>query len=556
MFLIFTILSLLLPTGSSNTLDDSKLLGLGYDLLRANPEGGRFSTSGLDPGIKPTRQILQIDDTNRNFLIRVDNVTFCTNHTTYEYFSDAKTKQEYLLRDYITSGDGDMLIRPYAFMAGSVFHRASIPNRITVDQITICNQGRSRYVMPPVYPSLHKLNDEFIAAACSLPTSYDPTVYSNFIKDWGTHSIVEVETGTKTVSRYEIPATKVVEEMFKKYTDPPIWKVVMVKGDGSMAYVNTSHLADSNLQPLTTGVTPKQFNVGRMGIHEPLEFHLVSIARFLDGDFWPNENQQQWDSSCQNYNMHRNLSTTKQNLLRALNEYPSSYHLTSMPSETTHTLTVPLIWPTGTFSLYQPVSGCPNSHIMFETGWRFHDNEDTTQNNSWSIGHHLAGDTHNRIDSKFYFCTQVSSILGVYHRNWPVGNYCILKYGTCPLGFNEGSINWDDEDAGNNKGGTLPSGTYQASDTIIFYCCRSDGHNANKMFLPLDKPFYLLKFTGDCQQVYGMRVQEEFFQFDDQNSNNHGSCHGAHPYDTGCDKDQNLHFCYYEADHQNSVIFG
>lgn len=67
-------------------------------------------------------------------------------------------------------------------------HRASIPNGITVDQITICNQGRSRYVMPPVYPSLHKLNDEFIAAACSLPTSYDPTVYSNFIKDWGTVS--------------------------------------------------------------------------------------------------------------------------------------------------------------------------------------------------------------------------------------------------------------------------------------------------------------------------------------------------------------------------------
>lgn len=106
----------------------------------------------------------------------------------------------------------------------------------------------------------------------------------------------------------------------------------MVKGDGSMAYVNTSHLADSNLQSLTTGVTSKQFNVGRMGIHEPLEFHLVSIARFLDDDFWPNENQQHWDSSCQNYNMHRNLSTTKQNLLRALNEYPSSFHLTSMPS--------------------------------------------------------------------------------------------------------------------------------------------------------------------------------------------------------------------------------
>lgn len=104
MFLIFPTLSLLLPICSCNTLDDSKLLGLGYDLLRANPEGGRFSTSGLDHGIKPTRQILQIDDTNRNYVIRVDNVTSCKNHTTYEYFSDAKAKQEYLLQDYVTGG--------------------------------------------------------------------------------------------------------------------------------------------------------------------------------------------------------------------------------------------------------------------------------------------------------------------------------------------------------------------------------------------------------------------------------------------------------------------
>ncbi|XP_076072781.1 uncharacterized protein LOC143044604 [Mytilus galloprovincialis] len=556
MHLIFAMLSLLLPTGSCNTLADSKLLGLGYDLLRANPEGGRFSTSGLDPGIKPTRQILQIDDTNRKFLIRVDNVTFCTNHTTYEYFSDAKTKQEYLLRDYVTSGDGDMLIRPYAFMAGSALDSATKPNDITIAEITVCNRGRSRYVMPPAYPSLHKLNGEFIAAVCSLPTSYDPTVYSQFLKDWGTHVIVEVETGTKIVGQYDIPAIKVAEELFKKYTDPPIWKVEIVKDDGTMAYFNTSNIPISDFKTLTTGNQPKQLNVGRIGISEPLEFHLVSIARFLNDDFWTNDNIQHWDSICSTM-MNRNFSVIKQNLLNAMNEYPSTYRIMSTPSEITHVISVPLMWPTGSFSLYQPVSGCPHSNKWFETGSRFYDNEDDSNGNSWSVGHHLAGDTHDKQNSKFFFCTQTSGNTGEYNRNWPIGNYCILKYGSCPNGFDEGYIHWDDENGGNGNAvnGILPYGTYN-SDTDIYFCCRSDGHTADKIFLPIDKPFYLMRYTSGCQQVHGMVVREEYFHFNDEKDSNQDSCHGDHPYDTNCYKDHTLHFCYYEVDSQGSSAFG
>ncbi|XP_063447385.1 uncharacterized protein LOC134726917 [Mytilus trossulus] len=558
MYLMFTILSLLLPTSSCNTLADSKLLGLGYDLLRANPEGGRFSTSGLDPGIKPTRQILQIDDTNRNFLIRVDNVTFCTNHTTYEYFSDAKTKQEFLLRDYVSSGDGDMLIRPYAFMAGSALDSVTKPNVITVAEITVCNRGRSRYVMPPAYPSLHKLNDEFIAAVCSLPTPYDPTVYSLFLKDWGTHVIVEVETGTKSVGQYEIAATRVAEELFKKYTDPPIWKVEIVKDDGTMAYLNMSNIPTSDFKTLTIGNQRKQLNVGRMGISEPIEFHLVSIARFLHDDFGTYGSIQHWDSICPIL-MNRTFAVTlvKHNLRRAMHTYPSTYRIMSTPSEITQVLSVPLMWPMGTFSLYQPVSGCPHANHWFKTGWRFYDNEDNSDANSWSLGHHLAGETHIKQNSKFYFCTQTSGNTGVYSRNWPAGNYCILKYGSCPTSFDEGYIHWDDENSGNGNAvnGILPYGTY-GSDTDIYFCCRNDGHTADKIYLPIDKPFYLMRYTSGCQQVHGMVVSEEYFHFNDEKDSNKDSCHGDHPYDTGCNKDHTLYFCYYEIDRQGSYVFG
>lgn len=119
--------------------------------------------------------------------------------------------------------------------------------------------------------------------------------------------------------------------MFQKYTDPPIWKVEIVKDDGTMAYFNTSNIPISDFKTLTTGNQPKQLNVGRIGISEPLEFHLVSIARFLNDDFWTNDNIQHWDSICSTM-MNRNFSVIKQNLLNAMNEYPSTYRIMSTPS--------------------------------------------------------------------------------------------------------------------------------------------------------------------------------------------------------------------------------
>lgn len=117
--------------------------------------------------------------------------------------------------------------------------------------------------------------------------------------------------------------------MFQKYANPHIWKVVLVRDDGSMAYFNTSNLLTADLKLLTSGVSPKSLIVGGMGISEPLEFHLMSIVRFFEADFWTNENQH--DGICPSI-MHRNASLIKQNLLEALKEYPSSYSIMSTPS--------------------------------------------------------------------------------------------------------------------------------------------------------------------------------------------------------------------------------
>ena len=53
-----------------------------------------------------------------------------------------------------------------------------------------------------------------------------------------------------------------------------------------------------------------------------------------------------------------------------------------------------------------------------------------------------------------YYCTKI--VQGATGYQWPAGHYCIARYGgSCPDGFLEGSITWDDEDS-NNKNSRHP----------------------------------------------------------------------------------------------------
>ncbi|XP_078571562.1 uncharacterized protein LOC144859147 [Branchiostoma floridae x Branchiostoma japonicum] len=130
--------------------------------------------------------------------------------------------------------------------------------------------------------------------------------------------------------------------------------------------------------------------------------------------------------------------------------------------------------------------------------------------------------------------------------DWPSGNYCIFKKGNCPGGFQSGWLFWDDEDDDNKNsvGGELPDGNYDR-DTMIRYCCRSDGNVDTPIVLPNRKPFYLFRFKGGCQQVKHMSVREEWFRWDDEDDDNKDDRRGAYPYDDGGSKNHRLYYCYY-----------
>lgn len=198
-------------------------------------------------------------------------------------------------------------------------------------------------------------------------------------------------------------------------------------------------------------------------------------------------------------------------------------------------------WSIGTYTFVKPRSGCPPDWLE---GWTDQDNEDSHNSNSISYGHHFAGSFGRNM--KFYYCTKNPNI-GMNGGLWPGGNYCILQHGeSCPVGFQPGSVYWDDEDSrnGNSHGGVLPTGSY-GRNTKINYCCRDDGQYNTPIALPNSRPFYLLRFTSPCQMVKGMYVREESVDFDDEDHNNKNSATGKHPLGTGGGRNQRLMYCYY-----------
>lgn len=97
------------------TASGLRFIGVGYNILRGNPDGGELSLGGVDPGLLSTSKILkQTWDTNKTSIdgrYRVpDQVLFvhrssCVKFTTKEVFSGAKSYRDKLKVDVSASGE-------------------------------------------------------------------------------------------------------------------------------------------------------------------------------------------------------------------------------------------------------------------------------------------------------------------------------------------------------------------------------------------------------------------------------------------------------------------
>ncbi|XP_071798872.1 uncharacterized protein [Asterias amurensis] len=216
-----------------------------------------------------------------------------------------------------------------------------------------------------------------------------------------------------------------------------------------------------------------------------------------------------------------------------------------------------LIWPSGVYGLPTPTSGCPTG-VIWETGSRYQDTEDTGSNNYWypSTGIHLLG-PYERDDMTQNFCMKTRDHTDEAESDWPQGRYCVFKYGpSCPRMMSSGFIFWDDEDSNNQNEvqGIVPSGVYD-QDTRIDYCCMTDGDVSQPISLPTQNPFYLFPYNSEqCQAVQGMNATQEYFRWDEEDiPTSEDKTGGSHPYHIikqsiyGLADNSIVHYCHYEA---------
>lgn len=110
------LLALYVPTSSAYQEPPKGLqfLGVGYNLLYGNPEGGDLSNGGVDPGLLFTRKVFKLSyDTHKvsvgqQYLIP-DQVSFaprssCVTTTQKEVFSGSKSYQKKLSVDVSANG--------------------------------------------------------------------------------------------------------------------------------------------------------------------------------------------------------------------------------------------------------------------------------------------------------------------------------------------------------------------------------------------------------------------------------------------------------------------
>eukprot|EP00918_Siedleckia_nematoides_P033993 GHVU01073976.1.p1 GENE.GHVU01073976.1~~GHVU01073976.1.p1 ORF type:complete len:764 (+),score=43.37 GHVU01073976.1:26-2293(+) len=206
------------------------------------------------------------------------------------------------------------------------------------------------------------------------------------------------------------------------------------------------------------------------------------------------------------------------------------------------------VWPSGTYGLSKPNNGCPQSwHFQWEEGWTV---QDTEANSRVSVGSHFEGgvDAYAGEGVKQEFCIKTADHLGD-DVQWQKGSYCLLKKRSCPHGFSQGWIYFDDAAPWIGRtiqehSGTLPDGKYKRN-TQIDYCCRKDGPAETQIVLPISSPFYLLRNGDSCQKVANMDVTEEYIIWEEENRLNRGSAGGSHPDREHSKSTTKVYYCYY-----------
>ena len=115
LFVLLIALGVAVTHGNPKTAKGLNFIGVGYNLLKGNPDGGDLSNGGIDPGLLFTRKIFKLTwnkkklSSDRKFRVP-DQVVFahrssCVKITKQDIFSGAKSYQDELKVNVKTAGE-------------------------------------------------------------------------------------------------------------------------------------------------------------------------------------------------------------------------------------------------------------------------------------------------------------------------------------------------------------------------------------------------------------------------------------------------------------------
>ncbi|XP_071492860.1 uncharacterized protein [Diadema antillarum] len=536
------------PTGALPRPSALNFIGVGYNILDGNPEGADLASGGVDPGINVGRRVFGLTWNSRAistdgrysipdqciFVPRSSAVTTSTRRTFYGTASYASK----LSAQVDVAGSYSGLFARVEFAAStryrSIASRVSSRRTVYFSTETVRNLGHARYKMSLAQARRYPLGEDFVASACQLPNSYNQQRYMDFLDDWGTHVITEVDVGQRSGVNYESETTSFVEYAARETASS-------LSAEGS--YLGFSASLSVNMETFNShmnsgtsfGRQYSSYAVGSTSLNEPIKLTMMIMNEAFTDRFWLRRDYSEHCASTWN------RASVRRNVITALGRYASHRRVTANPR-----VIIPITWPVGTYGLPKPTSGCPGG--WNNNGFRYHDTEDDNSNNYWSNPFHMSG-SKGRNNRRDEFC--MKTVRNMYNSQWiwQPGSYCIYKRGSCPSGFTDGYLYWDDEDDNNanSRGGVVPDGSY-GRNTKIYFCCRNDGATHNRIYLPTDNNFVLFSRFGTCQEVSGMRVTEEYFRYDNEDDNNEDSQSSVHPYQGLESSGHNikLFFCFYQ----------
>ncbi|CAC5399487.1 unnamed protein product [Mytilus coruscus] len=509
---------------------NGEVVGRGYDIVLGNPDGVNPLLGGSDPGILD-KKILETEGELDSQAVISDLADSCKMSESIEWYHDRKSYQTKLQHSIETSGTGNFALKNSPSLEAH-----------TTEKTETCSYGKERYAMDVVDCKHFTVGDSFAAAVCDLSPTYKKNEYIDFLKTWGTHVIVEAEMGIKIIKRSQVKDVDLfvylLDNVPESIMEKDYTRVVKFDVFASSPYYKSS-----------LGNETDTLIVGSKDKPEPIGLRMMSIDTIFQKKFWSNINKLILRNICSDNTSIGDVLSKRPLIIQAQNDL-----LYGMISPLKSNLAVNSEWPRGTYALVEVNEDnsliCPRG--VNRKGYVTWATEESNSKNEFSDLNHFSGD---ESILRLKFCGRYDVTPTRYELEWPHGNYCLFKQGECPSGFSEGSVVWDSVSSRNSYTGSYhPDGIF-SPDVVMYFCCRNDSDVNQAIFLPKDRPFYLLRNEGstECQKVSGMTSQKEYITWDtDDYMNLYSSSFqylkGAHPKVDLSDKmDITMHFCYYSV---------